>query len=64
MAYAGSPQDGNQGGPTATNAITIDYNLSTADSGVAIIGVEVPNGGLTMMGNELLGILLSTCLEA
>ena len=58
MAYAGSPQDGNQGGPTATNAITIDYNLSTADSGVAVIGVEVPNGGLTMMGRELLGIFI------
>ena len=58
MDYSGSPLDGNQGGPTATNAITIDYNLSTADSGVAIVGVEVPNGGLTMMGNELLGIFI------
>ena len=58
MDYAGSPLDGNQGGPTAANAITIDYNLSTADSGVAIVGVEVPNGGMTMMGNQLLGIFI------
>ncbi len=58
MDYAGSPLDGNQGGPTSTSTVTIDYNLSVADSGVAVVGVEVPNGGLTMMGNQLLGIFV------
>ena len=59
MDYAGSASDGNQGGPTATNTVTIDYTLSAADSvGVATIAVEVPNGGLTMNGNELLGIFI------
>ncbi len=59
MDYAGSSSSGNQGGITATNTVTIDYTLSADDSvGVATIGVEVPNGGLTMNGNELLGIFI------
>ena len=58
MAYAGSAMDGNQGGPTATGAVTIDYTLTDSDTSVALIGVEVPNGGLTMMGDELLGIFV------
>lgn len=58
MDYAGSTSDGNQGGPTASNTLTIDYTLSTADTSVAVVGVEVPNGGLTMNGNELLGIFI------
>jgi len=58
MDYAGSASDGNQGGPTASNTLTIDYTLSAADTSVAVVGVEVPNGGLTMNGNELLGIFI------
>jgi hypothetical protein len=58
MDYAGSASDGNQGGPTASNTLTIDYTLSAADTSVAFVGVEVPNGGLTMNGNELLGIFI------
>jgi hypothetical protein len=59
MDYAGSSSSGNQGGITATNTVTIDYTLSADDSvGVATIAVEVPNGGLTMNGNELLGIFI------
>lgn len=58
MDYAGSTSDGNQGGPTASNTLTIDYTLSAADTSVAVVGVEVPNGGLTMNGNELLGIFI------
>jgi len=58
MDYAGSASDGNQGGPTASNTLTIDYTLSAADTSVAVVGVEVPNGGLTMNGNELLGIFV------
>ena len=58
MAYAGSASHGNMGGVTATSTTVIDYDLSTADSGVAVIGVEVPNGGLTMQGDELLGIFV------
>lgn len=58
MAYAGSSSDGNMGGVSATNTTVIDYTLSTADSGVAVVGVEVPNGGLSMMGDELLGIFI------
>ena len=58
MDYAGSASDGNQGGPTASNTLTIDYTLSAADTSVAVVGVEIPNGGLTMNGNELLGIFI------
>ena len=58
MAYAGSSSDGNAGGVSATSTTVIDYTLSTADSGVAVVGVEVPNGGLSMMGDELLGIFI------
>ena len=58
MDYAGSASDGHQGGPTASNTLTIDYTLSAADTSVAVVGVEVPNGGLTMNGNELLGIFI------
>lgn len=58
MAYAGSASHGNMGGVTATSTTVIDYDLSTADSGVAVIGVEVPNGGFTMQGDELLGIFV------
>ncbi len=58
MAYSGSSSNGNAGGVTATNTTIIDYTLTTADSGVAVIGVEVPNGGMTMLGSELLGIFI------
>ena len=58
MAYSGSSSNGNAGGVTATNTTIIDYTLTTADSGIAVIGVEVPNGGMTMLGSELLGIFI------
>jgi hypothetical protein len=58
MAYAGDSDGGVAGGVSATTTTVIDYNLSTADSGVAVVGVEVPNGGFSLMGDELLGIFI------
>ena len=58
MAYEGSSSHGVQGGPTAATTVTVDYTLSDSDTSVALIGVEVPNGGFTMSGNELLGVFV------
>ena len=59
MDYAGNAAGGLQGGPTSTSAITIDYNLTVSDTiGAVEVGVEVPNGGLTMNGNQLLGVFV------
>ena len=57
MDYQGSSLNGDQGGPTSTNATVIEYDLTTADSGVAQISVAIP-GGLSMMGDELMGVFI------
>lgn len=57
MDYAGSSLNGDQGGPTSANATVIEYDLTVADSGVAMVSVEIP-GGLSMMGDELMGVFI------
>ena len=58
MDYAGSTSHGLAGGVTSTSTVQVEYILSDSDSSVAEIGVEVPNGGFTMSGDELLGIFV------
>jgi len=58
MDYAGSTSHGLAGGLTSTSTVQVEYILSDSDSSVAEIGVEVPNGGFTMSGDELLGIFV------
>jgi len=58
MDYAGSTSHGLAGGPTSTSTVQVEYTLSSSDTSVALVGVEVPNGGFTMSGDELLGIFV------
>jgi len=58
MDYAGSTSHGVAGGPTSTSTVQIEYTLDEGDTSVAVVGVEVPNGGFTMDGDELLGIFV------
>ena len=58
MDYAGSTSHGLTGGPTSTSTIQVEYTLGASDTSVALVGVEVPNGGFTMSGDELLGIFV------
>lgn len=58
MDYAGSTSHGLAGGPTSTSTVQVEYTLDEGDTSVAVVGVEVPNGGFTMSGDELLGIFV------
>jgi hypothetical protein len=58
MDYAGSTSHGVAGGPTATSTVQVTYTLDENDTSVAVIGVEVPNGGFTLDGDELMGIFV------